>query len=502
VYIRKTKSRDSTCFQIGHKVKGKFVLIKHVGCAMPADQIEVLRLKAEDELLLYENQLSLFPSRLPMTTAKLTNWHITGFHSVFGCVYDNIGFPNNMLRDLVVARIAHPGSKLATTRYLDQYLGIGYEKDTLYRFLDTLNKDELTRIAYDFVSKKDNGIALIFYDVTTLYFEASETTNDEDIRNKGFSKDHKNELLQIVVGLFVDRNGYPIDFDFYSGETFEGHTFPKAIKAITTKYQFTDLVIVADAGMLSETNINFLETEKISYIVGARLKGMSEKAKEPIFTHNFTQRPFYDETYTTKLVTGETITKRLIVDYSDKRAKKDEYSRNKIVESLKKKIKARQSLIKKSKYLVVENQGEATGIDQAKVELDKRHDGLKGYWTNLKDKTKPNEVIDQYHNLWQVEKAFRMSKGDLAERPIFHRIEKRIQAHLVLCFCSLLVMKETERIIKPTNISLTRTIELLGKVGQGETRIGNVTFLIESELSTEASTIIQRIKKHQNSDRS
>lgn len=455
-------------------------------------------MKAEDELLLCERQLSLFPTDVPVTTAKLTNWRITGFHQVFGYVYDSVGLPSGMLRDLVVARIAHPGSKAATVRYLDQYLGITLSEDMLYRFLDTLNKAELTKIAYDFVSKKNGGITLIFYDVTTLYFEASEKTSDEDVRDKGFSKDHKNELLQVVVGLFVDQDGYPLDFDFYDGATFEGHTFPKAIKAMTEKYQVADLVVVADAGMLSELNINFLETEKIKYIVGARLKGLSEKVKAPIFTHDFSQGKIYDTTYTTKLETGETRTKRLIIDYSVARARKDEYSRKKIVEALQKKIKAKQPLIKKSKYLLVENQGEPTGIDQVKIELDKRHDGLKGYWTNLKGKIKPNEVIDQYHNLWQVEKAFRMSKGDLAERPIFHRTESRIRSHLVLCFCSLLVMKETERILKPTNISLARAIELLGKVGQGETRIGNITFSIESELNTEASKIIRRIKSTKN----
>ena len=497
MHARKVKAGKTTFFQIGEKVNGKFVLIKHVGSASTPEQIEALRLKARIELgrAKLDRQPSLFPTADP-ERAKLTNWRITGFHQVFGRVYDSVGLPGGMLRDLVVARIAHPGSKLATMRYLDQYLGISFEKDILYRFLDTLNKAELTKIAYDFVSKKNGGIALIFYDVTTLYFEAAEKTSDEDVRDKGFSKDHKNELLQVVVGLFVDKDGYPLGFDFYDGATFEGHTFPKAVKAMAEKYQVADLVVVADAGMLSEININFLETEKIKYIVGARLKGLSEKVKAPIFAHDFTQKPIYDTTYTTKLETGETRTKRLIVDYSDSRARKDEYSRKKIVEALEKKIKAKQPLIKKSKYLVVENQGEATGVDQTKIELDKRHDGLKGYWTNLKGKIKPNEVIDQYHNLWQVEKAFRMSKSDLAERPIFHRTESRIRSHLVLCFCSLLVMKETERILKPTNISLSRAIELLGKVGQGDVTIGKLTLPIDSELSEDAKIILDEILGH------
>src|SRR5207248_1149593 len=154
--------------------------------------------------------------------------------------------------------------------------------------------------------------------------------------------------------------------------------------------------------------------------------------------------------------------------FSAKRAKKDKFNREKLIKKLEAKIAAKKEVIKKSKYLLLEDQGRVTGIDQEKIKQDKCHDGLKGYWTNLSDTVKPTEIIDQYHNLWKVEKAFRMSKSDLQERPIFHRKRKRITGHLLICFCSLLVMKETERILKPTNISLIKTIEILGRVGQGE----------------------------------
>lgn len=494
MYVRKTKSRNSTCFQIGNKIGGKFVLLKHIGCASTPEQIELLKKKAKEdcEQLKLEIQPTLFPSLILEAKAKLSNWRITGFHQLFGHIYDSTKFPDNMLRDLVIARIVCPKSKAATVRYLDQYLGITLSEDKIYRFLDTLNKDELTRIAFDFVSKKNNGTALIFYDVTTLYFEAND---EDDLRKKGYSKDHKNELPQIVIGLFVDKDGYPFDFDFYEGSTFEGHTFPKAIRSLTTKYQFKDLVVVADAGMLSEKNISFLEAENISYIVGARLKGMSERfKKEQIFTHDFTKEPTQD--IDCGINTEQSGRKRLIVNYSEKRAKKDKYNRDKLVKKLEDKITSKKTLVKKSKYLILENQGKVAGIDQEKIDMDKRHDGLKGYWTNLKPEIKPIEIIDQYHNLWKVEKAFRMSKSDLAERPIFHRRFKRIRGHLLICFCSLLVMKETERILKPTEISLAKAIEFLGKVGQGEMTLGKIKMPIESELGSEAKTILDQVLGH------
>lgn len=499
MYIRKAKSKKTTWLQIGKKEKGKFVLIKHIGSASTPAQMEILQLKAKEELnhLKFANQLALFANTNTPLKAKLINWYITGYHHIFGHIYDSVGFPDGLLRDLVIARTVYPKSKASTVRYLDQYLGISFSEDKIYRFLDTISKNELTKIAFDFVFKKNKGVALIFYDVTTLYFEAN---NEDDLRKKGFSKDHKNELPQIVIGLFVDKDGYPFDFDFYEGSTFEGHTFPLAVKTLIAKYQFNDLVVVADAGMLSEKNINFLEAENLNYIVGARLKGLSEKIKKPIFLHDFTKAPFFDTTYKIKIESGEIRNKRLIIDYSQTRAKKDNYNREKLVKKLVEKINSRKPLVKKSKYLILENQGTVAGIDTKKIELDKRHDGLKGYWTNLKlkskNKNKPLQIIDQYHNLWKVEKAFRMSKSDLQERPIFHRKSTRINGHLLICFCSLLVMKEAERLLSSTNISLIKAIQILGKVGQGEVIFDKLKTTIDSELSDEAKTIYRQILGH------
>ena len=476
------------------QIYGERSIVKHVGSASSPNQTELLHQKAlaECERLKLEIRPTLFPLTEEKEKAKLVSWRVTGFHQIFGLVYDRIGFPQNHLRDLAVARIVYPRSKLATARYLEQYLGISLSEDKIYRFLDTLNKGELTQIAFNFVRKKNgNSMALVFYDVTTLYFE----TNDEDsLRKRGYSKDHKNDLPQIVIGLFVDKDGYPFDFDFYDGKTFEGHTFSVAVDNLVKKYQLKNLVVVADAGMLSEQNINFLETLKLNYIVGARLKGMSEKFKIQIFSRDFTKNHVQELS-----VSGDAAnqkTKRLIIDYSDKRAKKDRFNREKLVKVLEAKISSKKPLTKRSKYLLVRGRDQILGIDQVKVDLDQRHDGLKGYWTNLKTEIKSPQIIDQYHNLWKVEKAFRMSRSDLLERHIFNRREKRITGHILICFSSLLVMKETERLLKEINISLASSIELLGKIGQGEMRLGKITMPIESDLTPETDKILNHILGH------
>lgn len=472
MFIRRVKSRNSVCFQLGEKRRGRFVFLSQIGCAAAPEKIEALALKAKQVLSerRAKSQLPLFPAGKP-PVAKLSNWRITGYHDVFGSVYDRIGFPPGLLRDLVIARIVYPKSKAATIRYLSRNLGIILEKNRLFRFLDTLDKDRLTQTAFRFVTGHyPRGISVCFYDVTTLYFE---TAAEDDFRQKGFSKDHRMDTPQILIGLFVDSRGYPFDFEWYEGKTFEGHTFVKAMAAITRKYTFTDLTVVADAGMLSDDNLNYLAGAGINYIVGARLKSLSGAVVDKILAHPYSRYPVHQTTLNGR---------RLIVDYSSDRAKLAAKNRERAIAKLKQKLKRGGTVIRKSKYLAVAGKAAATGIDQGRVDADRQFDGLKGYFTNRENPAGTKTVIRQYHQLWRVEKAFRMSKHDLRERPVFHRRPQRIKAHLILCFVSLLVMKEAETVLAAVPCSLERAIELLGKVGQGTARIGTTELVIESEL--------------------
>lgn len=489
MYIRKVKSRKSTCFQIGYKRNGKFKIVKHVGCASSLPIIEALKIKAKNEMveILLRVQPPLFSLQDKPPKAKLKSWHITGYHQVFGKIYDLIGFSNNLLRDLVVSRIVHPSSKLSTIRYLSRHLGINLSVDKVYRFLDNLDKKELTKIAFDFVSQKIGGIALIFYDVTTLYFE---TDREDSLREKGYSKDRRSDVPQIVLGLFVDQNGYPFDFDFFKGKTFEGHTFPKAIKNLLAKYNFKNLTVVADAGMLSDDNLTFLSSLNLNYIVGARIKNMADEIKRQIFSFDFKSQEIQE-------IEIKEENRRLIIDYSEDRAKKDNCSREKIVKKLETKLEKKQPVVYKNKYLVFKDEGKVIGVNKIKIEEDKKYDGLKGYLTNIeKGEINGDKIIEEYHNLWKIEKAFRMSKNDLRERPIYHRNLKRIESHLLICFCSLLVMKETENILAKINISLNHAIEVLGNIGEGTITIGGIELPIEKEIDYEAKLILDVFLGH------
>lgn len=472
MYIRKIRSRRSTCFQIGEKISGRFVVRKHAGCATTPEEIEALFLKAKQILqaLRFEHQIPLLPVPSPVRAIRLS-WHITGYHTFFGSVYDRIGFPpRTLLRDLVVARIVHPASKCATLRYLNRELGVPLEKNQLFRFLDTLSKDDLSKIAYTFVSARHpGGITVCFYDVTTLHFE---TPREDDVRQKGFSKNHRSDVPQILIGLFVDEDGFPFDFQFYEGHTFEGHTFQDAVTGICRKYPLPALTVVADAGMLSEDNLAYLEQKNISYIVGARIKHLPAPLTASILAHDYTTEPIFQAAVTPR---------RFMVDYAAARAKLDAANRKKIVDTLTRRIKQRIPVVRKSKYITVSGTQSVTGIDRKKVSDDARFDGLKGYVTNTDNSLEAAKVITQYHRLWQVEKSFRMSKHDLRERPIFHRLKERIEAHLTLCFVSLLVLREAERLLKTVHLSPEQAIEHLGAAGEGTVRVGSVVIPMDSE---------------------
>jgi transposase len=359
---------------------------------------------------------------------------------------------------LVIARIAYPLSKLKTVDYLYRYQGISLDIDRVYRFLDKLNnqlKEQVEQISYAHTLKVlDGKISVVFYDMTTLYFEAED---EDDLRKTGFSKDGKHSNPQIFLGLLVGTGGYAIGYDIYQGNIFEGHTLIPFLEKISAKFQLEKPIVVADAGLLTTENIKALEAKQYEYILGARIKNEPDWIKKQIFDNEFSN--------------GQTIcinkseTSRLIVAFSNKRAAKDLHNRNRGLQRLEKQIrvgKLTKSNINNrgyNKYLRME--GEISiQIDYEKFKSDAIWDGLKGYVTNTN--LTNDQVIENYKSLWNIERAFRMSKTDLRIRPIYHRLKSRIEAHICISFTAYCIYKELERLLKQANSSLSikRSVEL------------------------------------------
>lgn len=468
MYIRKKQNKSgSQSVQLIQNVHGRYKVIKTIGSATTQQEIEKLVNLARQEIERLTAQPKLFASEsdaaIERAFAMLNNTNIRtlGPEIIFGKIYDRIGFgiiKEEIFRHLVIARLAFPLSKLKTIDYLYRFQGKSLEIDAVYRFLDKLNnklKAEVEQIAFNHTKAllKDN-ISVVFYDMTTLYFEASD---EDDLRKTGFSKDGKHQCPQIFIGLLVGIGGYAIGYDIFEGNTYEGHTLIPFIGKISSKFKIGKPIVVADSGLLSKENIIALESNGYEYILGARLKNESASIKEKILSSHFTngKTKSYSKSKTT----------RLIVNYSDSRASKDEYNRKRGLMRLEKQIR-RGRLTKANinnrgynKYLKLIGDIKIE-IDYKKFNLDKEWDGLKGYITNTK--ISDNDVVENYKNLWQIEKAFRMSKTDLRIRPIYHRLQSRIEAHICVSFAAYCVYKDLERVLYENRsyLSLKRAAEL------------------------------------------
>ncbi len=467
MFLRKLKNRSgSISVQIILKANGKYKVVK-IGTDSSEQEILKLWYLGKQELARLNAQSQLFVSEHDLIVEEVfehlknANIRTVGPELIFGRIYDHIGFNainEDLLRHLVIARLAFPLSKLKTIDYLYRYQQVMLDIDAIYRFLDKLNsklKEQAEQIAFAHTQKILNGnISVVFYDMTTLYFEASD---EDDLRKTGFSKDGKHQNPQIYLGLLVAIGGYAIGYDIFEGSIYEGHTLIPFLQKITTKFKLQYPVVVADAGLLSRDNIKALEGQEYEYIIGARLKNESEKIRQQIL-----QKQLSDGEVIKIDKAGDT---RLIVAYAGNRAIKDEYNRKRGLQRLEKQIKAgkltKSSINNKGYNKYLKLQGDVTiEIDYEKFNNDKSWDGLKGYITNTK--LTNTQVIESYKNLWHIEKAFRMSKTDLRIRPIYHRLKHRIEAHICISFIAYSIYKELERILykEKSNLSVKKAAEL------------------------------------------
>ena len=447
--------------QIIDKSSGKYKVAHTVGSSSDPDEITYLRRKAFTIIPTLIGQTSIdFRSDNTISfieilkNVKTDQVHVDGPEKVFGKIFDDIGFgviKQDLFRHLVIPRLVAPGSKLKTIDYLERYKGISIDISKVYRFLDMFHrklKEQVEQIAFDHTkSILGDNLTIVFYDMTTLYFEAAD---EDDLRITGFSKDGKHQHPQILLGLLVGSNGYPIGYEIFEGNKYEGHTLIPVLEHFQSRFNLSKPIIIADAGLLSSDNINDLRTKQYQFILGARIKNESENIKDQILAHPFLDGDFMIMTRSDGL--------RLIVSYSERRAHRDLKNRErglKRLERILKKGKLNKSHINNrgyNKYLGLKGSIEIE-IDYDKFYSDSKWDGMKGYVTNTKLAAK--ELIDNYNQLWQIEKAFRISKTDLKIRPIYHRNRNRIEAHICIAFVAYTIYKEVERRLLERKISLS-----------------------------------------------
>ncbi len=507
--VRKKKnSSGSTSIHIIDRTNRGYKVVESLGSSKNEFEIKRLYQKALnriDELeqnLLYIVKDNTKKEQIKDLLSDITTQDFIpiGDELVFGKLFNDIGcseiFHNIkylrkkdekefLFKSLVISRLLYPGSKLELIHYLDYFKNIEINEDKIYRFLDTLYKDEIKskieECIFNHTQKiMDNQIVATFYDVTTLYFESE---SEDDLRRIGFSKEGKLARPQIQLGLFTTLEGYPLSYEVYEGNEYEGHTLIDILQKFQTKFNLKNKpIVVADRGMLTNVNIAFLENNNYKYILAYKIKNIDNNLKKQIanliFINDSTIHTIdindkeinYKEIIDNKEVKNIiTVNQKLILTYSSKRAKKDKYTREKALEKIKAKLnknvtKSDLKLSYYAKYLDVEDKCDMKyKLNNTKVQNDAKLDGIKGFVTN--DFTlNPKDVVEHYQNQYEVERAFRISKTDLKIRPIYHRLETRIKAHILISFVSYAIYKEFERKLKINDVKFNFSQKLLRKI--------------------------------------
>ena len=450
------------------KSRGRYRELHTVGIAMDESEIATLRQKGLEwirqhelavhpELDLYGEERRACEQEIEITkrvVSNIDNILINGAELILDRVFDRIGFnriEDDVFRKLVQSRLSFPASKAATVEYLKNYYDEDLDLSRIYRYLDKLNDSHkclVQDISVHHTMRILGGhIGVMFYDVTTLYFE---TDRQDDLRKTGFSKEGRHSNPQIILGLLVSLDGYPLAYCIHEGNKYEGYTMLPVIREFVARYSLDDFIVVADSGLMTGANINELEAEGCKYIIGSRIKNEPEDVKRQILSFDKENGVIHE--------IDKGGGRRLLIGYSEKRAQKDVHNRDKGIQRLEKSYRAgrlnKENINRRGYNKFLDMEGNTTVcINYDRIQEDQRWDGLKGYLTNTDIPT--SDVVTAYHNLWNVEKAFRIAKSKIEIRPMFHFTRRRIEAHICICFVALKVYKELERLLKLSDIKMS-----------------------------------------------
>lgn len=506
-WVRRVRTASgATAVQIAESVGGRRRIVRHVGSARDEAELGLLVVQAR-QLLADDAQAELdlgltpvapkavmvpAPAQELFTGGPSTRRWVRRPHvlkTASGLLYDalagvyaDLGFDvvgDEVFRDLVIARVVEPTSLLDVDRVLGEMGRASASHSTRKRTLRRAHaggyRDVVAAACFKHaVSAGD--VSLVLYDVTTLYFEAEK---EDALRKVGYSKERRVDP-QIVVGLLVDRRGFPLEIGCFEGNKAETLTIVPIVKQFQVRHGVADMVVVADAGMLSSTNLRELDQAGLRFIVGSRVTKAPKDLESHFRWHGtvFTDGQIID-TITPRDQRGQRGTAgktsdprrraepvwdpsvhakswRAVWAYSRKRAVRDNKTLT-LQENKARAVVAGERAARTPRF--VQTRNGATVLDEASLARARDLVGLKGYVTNIPTDLMPaSEVIASYHDLWHVEQSFRMSKTDLAARPMFARTRDAIEAHLTIVFTALALSRVVQA---RTGLSIRRFLRAL-----------------------------------------
>jgi transposase len=464
VRTRKNKSGSTSVFvvvskRIKDKKHPRAVVVKSFGSSKDSQKINFLRKEADK----FAKEKKYTPFLRINNEADIQSSQVKtiGFKDFYGKLFgryfadmklEKVDY--QVLQEIALMRIAQPASKLKTAEIASDFNFADLTINKIYKFMDSLTKENIDRIKRHvfYNSKKLLGseeLSVLFYDLTTIYFENNTAS---ELKKVGYSKDGKSQHVQISLALIVTEFGLPIGYEIFPGNTFEGKTLMPFLLKLRKSYDIKNVTIVADSAMLSNTNLSELTKNNFNYIVAARIKNLKLPLTEQLLKTEGYIELNNDIRY--KTVNLNDIS--LIMCHSKKRAKKDTYDRELTLQRLEnvlgKSVKDKLRGLLKKPYIKLSKQS-TIELDEQKLEESKKFDGYFGFYTNTDIDAK--KVISQYRGLWQVEQTFRITKHNLAIRPVYHYKDRRISAHFIICFLALALIRTAEYLLTKNSLQIS-----------------------------------------------
>lgn len=496
-YLRKVKTASgATAVQIVEKRNGRRSIVEHLGSAHDPTELAVLVSAAhqrlhgvQDDMLPLQTSPRDPPGPVVEHTSSEVLWR------VLSNAYRQLGFDqlsDEVFASLVAARIVEPTSKLDTVRVLSELGVTAPHPNTLYNCLRRcVQRDYRAQIATAcwMQASAAGPVALVMYDLTTLHFEISA---EDKLRKVGMSKERRVDP-QITVGLLVTAHGFPLEVAMFEGNKAETKTLIPVIEAFRARHTITDLVVVADAGMLSAANLNGLEGAGCRFIVGSRQSHVPYDLGDHFERHgNYVPDGSTIETSRDMGTGKDKRSRRLVYHYSFKRRQRDERAINAQVAKAEK-VAAGQRPIARDRFVTVtaDSDGKKADVNWAVIERARFSAGFKGFVTNIPvDTLEGSAVVAAYQDLWHVEESFRMSKNDLQARPIFHRKSDSIDAHLTIVFAALAVARYLQ---DRTGVSIRRLVKVLRPLRTVTISIAGQPLTAQPRLGPDATAILDTI---------
>jgi len=405
------------------------------------------------------------------------------------------------LKLMIAERINDPCSKLRNSFNQEEYFRLTQKEVALhhlYRTLDILSAEEEFVKSHIFKQHRSLFSAVldvVFYDVTTLYFD-SQVEKEDELRQKGYSKDGKAHKTQVVLGLLVDKNRNPITYHVYQGNTYEGGTMIDALKVMRKNYVIDNVIVVADAAMIDKANREYMVKQGIGYIIGDSVKGLGKKIQVELI----------DKTQYTTLISSPNNTisyrevnykaRRIICTHSSKRARKDEHERQKLIDKAQKWLDEpnKYKAVKKrgaGRFIKSDEQGLPISLDLDKINADKKYDGFKAISTTTDESVET--ILTKYRDLFEVEHSFRTLKSQLEIRPMFHWTDKRILGHICMSFIAFTFINHLKQLTQLQHRPLIKALDKMQLSKIKDNKAEKIVY-IRSKVDEQQQILVDKLK--------